>query len=100
MRLGAFSYWECPVLMVMRVPEEFECPAECPNRKPTDTQRGKVGAYVFSGVLTLFLVFQCWSYERRDRQVPATIFLPVLLLIGVGLGVQVDPATVGSIIKK
>lgn len=56
-----------------------------------DRNKGKWAAYSFSLVVTVFLVFQCWSAERRSVEVPMATWMPALLLIGVGLGVQIDP---------
>ncbi|WP_416671552.1 hypothetical protein [Egbenema bharatensis] len=53
--------------------------------------QGKVAAYAFSLLCAVFLAFQCVSYERKGREVPATVWMPVLVLCGVGLGVQIDP---------
>lgn len=70
------------------------------NEGPAGMERnGKIAAYVFSLLCTLFLAFQCVSYERKDRELPVTVWMPTLLLIGMGLGVQVDPKDLGGFLK-
>ncbi len=75
------------------------CPAECPNRKP-DVQTGKATAYVFALIASVFLAFQCVSYERRGEPTPPQIWMPTLLLIGTALGVQIDPGAIANIFTR
>jgi hypothetical protein len=67
------------------------CPVDCPNRLRNATQ-GKLAAYVFALICAGFLAFQCLSADRRDEEVSPMVWMPLLLLTGMGLGVQIDPS--------
>ncbi|HEY9621557.1 MAG TPA: hypothetical protein V6C78_14440 [Crinalium sp.] len=73
-----------------------ECPIDCPNRKPVDPTPGKAAAYVFALLVSIFLAFQCVSYERRNEETPVLIWMPCLLLIGTALGINIDPSAIAS----
>jgi hypothetical protein len=81
------------------MPDETSCPIACPNRKQNAVQ-GKVAAYGFALLCSCFLAFNCLSHERKGEEVPATTWMPCLLLIGTALGVNIDPSDLLSWLKQ
>lgn len=78
-----------------------ECPIDCPNRaNPTAINRGKVASYLFALIASLFLAHQCLLAEKQNREISPIVWMPTLILIGTALGVNIDPASVATLIKK
>lgn len=57
---------------------------------------GKQTSLVFALICSLFLGYQCWSYDKRGEQIPVLTWLPTLCLIGGGLGVSIDAGMIGK----
>lgn len=91
----------------MSSPEQqpTDCPIpNCPNR--TKTNLGKGYSYLFALALTGLLVWQSASigYDREKgwslatKDLPLTLLIPVLVLIGTALGLPTD--TLASSVGK
>ena len=79
--------------------EKPECPLDCPNRQ-REAKNGKAAAYAFALIASIFLGWQGWSSDRQSKELSPIVWMPCLLLIGTALGVQIDPASFSTFLKR
>jgi hypothetical protein len=79
------------------MPEEFNCPIACPNRR--EKQLGKGYSFLFAIALTGLLGFSSLEFkysrdrgvEVSSRDIPLVILIPGVFLIAGALGINTDP---------
>lgn len=70
------------------------------GRSPSARAKGKAGSYAFALFLSLLLAYFAYSAERKGKELELWQWLPISLLIGTSLGVQIDPETIGRFTGK
>lgn len=69
---------------------------ELETAMPRKRQIGKLSSYVFTLLVTLFFAYEVRNYHSQGKEVPATLWMPLLVLIGTGLGVNISPESIGK----
>lgn len=59
-------------------------------------QTGKVGGYLVSLVCAAVLGFYCYSTDKQGKEINPVIFMPLLISLGYGLGIQLDKSELGQ----
>lgn len=79
------------------MPDEFNCPTDCPNRR--EKQLGKGYSFLFAIALTGLLGFsgldmkysRSSGVEVSSRDIPPLVLIPGVFLIAGALGINTDP---------
>ena len=81
------------------------CPENCPNRSNAAAQAQaqkatKWAAYAFAAFCAFFVSWQQLSAEKRGEQLSPIVFMPLLVLAGTAIGVNIDPSEIASLLNK
>jgi len=71
-----------------------------PTKTAVIADRGRIRAYVFALIVSVFLGYQCHTADRRGESVDPIVWMPCLLLIGTAVGVSIPSELLGQIGNK
>ncbi len=63
-------------------------------------EAGKMGGYLVSIACSLILGFYCYSTDRQGKDLNPLVFIPLIVFLGYGLGVQLDKSELGEGLNK